>query len=128
MKLHTAFLYPRIYCYHPHLGEVNQALLSEVGSSFLNESQVSEVHAQVWHTWWVAAIKHVQIFIYRFTHVSLCFPLRISRIYFFSVSLRFLNLPSDDTVFCNLSISAFVLKTHKITIAKLYKKLCGWIK
>ena len=28
--------------------------------------------------------------------------------YFFSVSLRFLNLPSDDTVFCSRSISAFV--------------------
>lgn len=28
--------------------------------------------------------------------------------YFFRVSLRFLNLPSDDTVFCSLSINAFV--------------------
>lgn len=30
------------------------------------------------------------------------------RAYFFRVSLRFLNLPSEDTVFCSLSISALV--------------------
>lgn len=28
--------------------------------------------------------------------------------YFFRASLRFLNLPSDDTSFCSLSIKAFV--------------------
>lgn len=32
----------------------------------------------------------------------------VAVIYFFSVSLRFLNLPSEDTVFCSRSISAFV--------------------
>lgn len=32
---------------HPHLGEVHQALLGEVGGPLLDESQVGEVHAQV---------------------------------------------------------------------------------
>lgn len=41
------------------------------------------------------------------------FSLVISSIYFFSVSLRFLNLPSDDTVFCSLSMRAFVFKTQR---------------
>lgn len=41
--------------YHPHFGEVNQAFLCEVGCSLLNESQVSEVHAQVRDTWRVTA-------------------------------------------------------------------------
>ena len=42
--------------YHPHLGEVDQALLREVGCSLLDESQVSEVHAQVWDAGRVAAL------------------------------------------------------------------------
>lgn len=43
-----------------------------------------------------------------FKHLLLYFSLVIDSIYFFSVSLRFLNLPSEDTVFCSLSMSAFV--------------------
>lgn len=46
-------------------------------------------------------------------HLLMYFPLVISSIYFFSVSLRFLNLPSDDTVFCSLSMSAFVYETQR---------------
>lgn len=34
-------------------------------------------------------------------------------VYFFRVSLRFLKRPSDDTIFCSLSISAFVCKTQR---------------
>lgn len=33
--------------------------------------------------------------------------------HFFSASLRFLNLPSEDTSFCSLSIRAFVCKRPK---------------
>lgn len=36
--------------------------------------------------------------------------------YFFSVSLRFLNLPSEDTVFCSRSISDLVYRTHKTNL------------
>lgn len=43
------------FLYHPHLGKVNQTLLSEVGCALLNESQVSEVHTQVRDTWRVTA-------------------------------------------------------------------------
>ena len=41
--------------YHPHLGEVDEALLREVGRSLLDESQVGEVHAEVRDTRRVAA-------------------------------------------------------------------------
>lgn len=41
--------------YHPHLREVDQALFCEVGRAFLDERQVGQVHAQIWHTWWVTA-------------------------------------------------------------------------
>lgn len=35
--------------------------------------------------------------------------------HFFSASLKFLNLPSDDTSFCSLSISAFVCKRRNVS-------------
>lgn len=34
--------------YHPHLGEVEKAIFSEVWCALLDEGEVSEVHAQVW--------------------------------------------------------------------------------
>lgn len=42
--------------YHPHFGEVHQALLCEVGRALFDEGQVCEVHAQVGHGGRVAAV------------------------------------------------------------------------
>lgn len=36
--------------YHSHLGEVDQVVFGVVRCSFLNESQVSEIHSQIGHT------------------------------------------------------------------------------
>ena len=41
--------------YHPHLGEVNQAVLGVVGCSLLDKGQVGQVHSQVGNTGRVAA-------------------------------------------------------------------------
>lgn len=43
--------------YHPHFGEVNQALLREIGRSLLDEGQVCEIHSQIRHTGRVAAVR-----------------------------------------------------------------------
>lgn len=43
--------------YHPHFGEVNQALLREIGRSLLDEGQVCQIHPQIRHTRRVAAVK-----------------------------------------------------------------------
>lgn len=98
--------------YHSHLGEINQTLLGEVGRPLLDERQVSEVHTQVGNTRRVTAIraggKRGITFKGRIETLTSLFSPGVAFIYFFSVSLRFLNLPSDDTVFCSLSISAFV--------------------
>lgn len=41
--------------YHPHLGEVDQALVSEVGGPLLDKGQISQVHSQVGYTGRVTA-------------------------------------------------------------------------
>lgn len=46
--------------YHPHLREVNKALLCKVGCPLLNAGQVSEVHAQVRDTWRITAVQTKQ--------------------------------------------------------------------
>lgn len=46
--------------YHPHLREVNKALLCKVGCPLLNAGQVGEVHAQVRDTWRITAVQTKQ--------------------------------------------------------------------
>lgn len=43
--------------YHPHFGEVDQALLREIGRSLLDEGQVCQIHSQIRHTRRVAAVQ-----------------------------------------------------------------------
>lgn len=45
--------------YHPHLGEVDQAVLCVIGCPLLDEGQVSEVHPQVRDTGWVTTWKQM---------------------------------------------------------------------
>lgn len=49
LKLALESEWPCADIYHPHLGEVNQAFLGEVGRPLLDESQVGQVHAKVGH-------------------------------------------------------------------------------
>ena len=45
--------------HHAHFGEVEQAVVSEVGSALLDEAQLGQVHAQVGDTGRVAAVQRV---------------------------------------------------------------------
>jgi len=97
-----------VYAYHPHFGEVYKTFLSKIGPSLLNKGQVSLIHSHVGHTRRVAAagrggehtMSHRLPLIVFMTLIVLLFAMS----YFFRVSLRFLDLPSVDTVFCSLSM------------------------
>lgn len=94
--------------YHPHFGEVDQALLREIGRSLLDEGQVCQIHPQIRHTRRVAAVKGVGGAKFKERARAQIDNVWLGVIYFFRVSLRFLKRPSEDTVFCSLSIKALV--------------------
>lgn len=97
--------------YHSHLGEVNQVVLCVVWCSLLDEGQVSQVHPQVGNTGRVTAEDRRRVRYRDKVHKQKEGYLKLKKsekLYFFRASLRFLNRPSDDTSFCNLSITVFV--------------------
>lgn len=107
-------LQPTGVLYHSHLGEVDQVVLSVVGRPLLDEGQVSQVHSQVGNTGRVTAedkrcrqtsIVHKQMGWLQCVSTE---KWQVLDTHFFRASLRFLNRPSDDTSFCNLSITVFV--------------------
>lgn len=59
------------------------------------------------HSWWENNIDIV--FLYGMLALLSCYKtMSLNWTHFFKASLRFLNLPSDETSFCSLSINAFV--------------------
>lgn len=98
--------------HHPHLWEVDQIVFSVVRRSFFNESQISEVHPQVWYTGRITASEKKTYYQHPLSLLNALFSYFNRRCldiaYFFRASLKFLNLPSDETSFWSLSISAFV--------------------
>lgn len=45
--------------HHPHLGEIEQSVMGEVGRALLDEGEVGEVHAEVGDARWVAAVQRL---------------------------------------------------------------------
>ena len=49
----------RVSFYHSHFREVEQAVLCEIGSTFLDERQVGQVHAKIRNTRWIATMQSI---------------------------------------------------------------------
>lgn len=133
LKLHNRKLSKKTaLVYHSHLGKVNQVVFGVVWSTLLNECQVCEVHPQVWHTWRVTTSRHISTLLDNVNKVHIwlkyTFMYTVTKlmsqttqdksnkpyqVYFFKASRRFLNLPSDETNFCSLSITVLVYGVNK---------------